>query len=299
MLGSSLVRMFDSQASCISFGFTRANGDLSHAGSLLPALESFKPDVVIHTAAKVGGIQANLDNQSGFLMENLKIDTNVITDCINFGVQNYIQIGSSCMYPANYRQPLIESDLLQGPLEPTNEGYALAKIVGSKLCDFISQSRGYFYKTLIPSNLYGPGDNFHPSNSHLLASVIRKLDEAKNLGFKKVQVWGTGMARREFTYVEDLAFWIAQSVSRINEFPQYLNLGIGRDYTVREFYETARRVIGIEVELEFDTTKPEGMQRKLMDSSLAREKLGWNPKIDSEEGIRMTYEWFLRNRNES
>ncbi len=295
MLGSALLRAFEKKAQLSIFGFSREQGDLSHPDALVKVLDDFKPDVVIHAAAKVGGIQANIENQGVFLAENLKIDSNVISCSLERGVGRFIQIGSSCMYPANYRQPLVEGDLLRGPLETSNEGYALAKIAASKLCEFFSSSGNKSYRTIIPSNLYGPGDRFDPKSSHLLASVIRKVHEAKISDAKTIEVWGTGNARREFTYVDDLAEWLASSITYLDEFPQYVNVGFGRDYSVNEFYETALEAIGVDASLAHDPSKPEGMRFKLMDSTLAREKLNWNPKTDIREGILKTYNWFLRS----
>ena len=197
------------------------------------------------------------------------------------------------MYPKDYRQPLSESDLLMGPLEPTNEGYALAKIVGAKLCEFASSTAGVAYRTVIPSNLYGPGDNFEAKTSHLLASVIRKVHEAKLVGGNSVEVWGSGEARREFTYIDDLAEWMVKAATKVEMLPQYLNLGFGKDYSVTDFYKAAMKVIGVEAELRYDRTKPDGMKQKLLDSSLARESADWDPTTTIEEGIEETYRWYL------
>jgi len=292
MLGSALMRSFDKNTGLSYFGFSRENGDLSRPDTLARVIEDYRPDAVIHCAARVGGIQANIENQAYFLSENLKIDSAVISSCLEKGITRFIQIGSSCMYPADYRQPLLEADMLKGPLETTNEGYALAKIVASKLCEHYSKSLGVAYRTIIPSNLYGPGDNFETKSSHLLASVIRKVHEAKVYKRDEIEVWGSGEARREFTYVDDLADWISYSIFHLEDFPQNLNVGYGVDYSVNEFYETALEVIGVEARLVHDLTRPEGMKSKLMDSSVAREGLGWNPKTDIKEGIFKTYNWF-------
>jgi GDP-L-fucose synthase len=252
---------------------------------------------LIHTAAKVGGIQANIKNPFEFLVSNLSMDINVIQSCISVGIENVLYVGSSCMYPKDYRQPLVETDILAAPLEPTNEGYALAKIAGSKLCDYASESFGLNYRTIIPSNLYGPGDNFNPGSSHLLASVIRKVHEAKVTGSSEIEVWGPGTARREFTYVEDLASWLATSVGEVSNLPGILNLGIGMDYSVDEFYLAAMEAIEFEVQLVHDLSKPEGMKAKLMDSSKARNNNGWDPNTDLLTGLKMTYKWFLESQD--
>jgi GDP-L-fucose synthase len=273
----------------------RKNFDLRDNDLMAKFLRKNTPDLVVHAAAKVGGIQANISSPVEFLASNIQMDTNVITSCIENGVKNLIYVGSSCMYPKDYRQPLSESDLLKGPLEPTNEGYALAKITGSKLCEYASRSLGVNYKTIIPSNLYGPGDNFSELYSHLVASVIRKVHRAKLEGTKTVQVWGSGVARREFTFVDDLASWVSSIAGGVEQLPSYLNVGIGSDLSINEYYQVASEVIGANIQIENDLSKPEGMMAKLLDSSLARRECGWNPQTDIFQGIKKTYEWYLKN----
>lgn len=298
MLGSALLRTFESSQDHEVLPITRRDLDLRSKVDFENKLRSFSPDLIIHAAAKVGGIQANISHPVDFLADNLQMDTNVITTSLANGVPNLLYVGSSCMYPKDYRQPLVESDILQAPLEPTNEGYAIAKIAGSKLCEYASKSHGVNYKTIIPSNLYGPGDNFNPGSSHLLASVIRKVHEAKAAGSHEIDVWGSGNARREFTYIDDLSEWIASKAPSMNSLPPVLNVGIGIDYSVNEFYQTALDSLGVAANLKHDLSKPEGMQSKLMDSSLARKSFGWNPKTDLKTGIAKTYEWFLANSKE-
>lgn len=274
-------------------GVTRADLNLAEPESLRDYLVVQKPDILIHAAAKVGGIQANTKDPFNFLAENLRMDSNVVQTCVNLGLQNLIYMGSSCMYPRDFRQPLRENDILAAPLEPTNEGYAIAKIAGSRLCEYASESFGLNYKTLIPSNLYGPGDNFSPESSHLVASVIRKVHEAKSETRSHLEVWGSGSARREFTFIGDLADWIHDNLGNVSKFPHRLNLGFGADYSVDDYYRSAMQVIGYEVSLVHDETKPEGMREKRLDSSIARANFGWNPKTDIREGISATYEWLL------
>ena len=294
MLGSSLLRKFSTNEPDLEVvGLTRSDVDLSSSSAVSATLGKVQADLVIHTAAKVGGIQANIRQPLEFLARNLEVDKNVILSSLEMGIPRLIYIGSSCMYPKDYRQPLHESDLLMGPFEPTNEGYALAKIVGAKLCEFASANAGVSYRTVIPSNLYGPGDNFDQKTSHLLASVIRKVHEAKLSGSKFIEVWGSGSARREFTYIDDLADWMRKAVSKVEMLPQYLNLGYGQDYSVTDFYQIAMRVIDVEAALIYDATKPDGMKQKLLDSSSARESAGWDPPTKIEEGIRETYFWYL------
>lgn len=298
MLGSSLKRTLMSTSSFEILGLTRTDLDLRNRDQFQNILTDFKPDAVIHAAAKVGGIQANIASPVQFLADNLQMDTNVIMSCLRQGVGNFVYLGSSCMYPRDYRQPLVESDILKAPLEPTNEGYALAKISGSKLCEYASNSMSVNYKTIIPSNLYGPGDNFEPGSSHLLASVIRKVHEAKILGASKVDVWGSGEARREFTFINDLVLWLGGMLQSLDRLPARLNVGVGQDHSVNEFYRAALETLGVQAELLHDLTKPEGMKAKLMDSTLAKTEFGWDPKTDLSTGIELTYEWFLK-RDES
>jgi GDP-L-fucose synthase len=294
MLGSAILRIFGSSTQHEVIGLTRGDVDLTNKGDVEATFRDLSPELVIHTAAKVGGIQANIDQPVEFLTSNLVIDSNVILSSLSVGISGFIYVGSSCMYPKAHRQPLVESDILRGELEPTNEGYALAKIVGARLCDYASKSLGVYYRTIIPSNLYGPKDSFNPNTSHLLASVIRKVHEAKVSGSDSIDVWGSGEARREFTFIDDLANWLSSAVSEVEHLPQYLNLGFGRDYSVNDYYRAAMQVIGYEAELRHDHSRPEGMRRKLMDSSLARQVAGWKPQTDIDKGIEMTYKWYLQ-----
>jgi GDP-L-fucose synthase len=294
MLGSAIQRSLNSREEHTVIGLTRADVDLTNRAAVEATMTELNPQLVIHAAAKVGGIQANIDQPVEFLTTNLEIDSNVILSSLSAGVSEFIYVGSSCMYPRDHKQPLVESDILSGELEPTNEGYALAKIVGAKLCEYASKSVGVSYRTIIPSNLYGPRDNFDPTTSHLLASVIRKVHEAKVSRSESIDVWGSGEARREFTFIEDLASWLSSAISKVELLPQYLNLGFGRDYSVNDYYLAAMQVIGYEAELRHDHSRPEGMKRKLMDSSLARQVAGWNPQTEIDKGIEMTYQWYLR-----
>jgi len=259
-------------------------------------IERTEPDAVIHAAAVVGGIQANIDGGGRFLTENLEIDHSVIFGAKNLGVKNFIYIGSSCMYPANRMEPLQVSDILSGPLEPTNASYALAKISGAKAVEAIDSIEGFNWKTLIASNLYGPGDHFEPGRSHLLAAIISKVQAAKEEKSAQIVMWGDGKVRREFTYVIDFAKWVGGSISNLQNFPSLMNVGCGDDFTVQEFYELVMRELSFEGKLVADLSKPNGNLRKLMDSSVAR-SLGWNPSTTISEGIVETNRWLLENRN--
>lgn len=257
-----------------------------------------KPDCIVMCAAKVGGIQANVKDPVNFLVQNMTINNNVICSALNTGVGNILYIGSSCMYPRDYLNPLKEEYLLAAPLEPTNEGYALAKITGAKLCEYCNAEFGTSYKILIPCNLYGPGDKFASSHSHLVAAIIDKIHQAKMEGLGDVVIWGDGSVRREFLFVDDLAEYICSCMDRIDSLPDYLNVGYGKDHTVLEYYEKAAEVLDYDGGFVFDTTKPVGMSTKLLDSSKATE-YGWNPRTSLSEGIAKTYEYYLNRTKES
>ena len=258
-------------------------------------IEQTAPDVVIHGAAVVGGIQANIDGGGRFLTENLEIDYSVIFSAKKANVKNFVYIGSSCMYPANRMNPLQVSDLLSGPLEPTNASYALAKISGTKVVEAFDAESNLNWKTFVSSNLYGPGDHFEPGRSHLLAAIISKVLTAKEENLNQIFMWGDGKVRREFTYVIDFAKWVAASITHLQSFPSIVNVGCGEDFTVQEFYEIAMRELGFEGELVADISKPNGNLRKLMDSTTARQ-LGWKPSTTINQGIADTYRWLLENR---
>ena len=253
-----------------------------------------KLDAVIHCAAVVGGIQANIEGGGRFLTENLAIDHSVIFGAKKAEVKNFIYIGSSCMYPANRLEPLQVSDLLSGPLEPTNASYALAKITGAKAVEAFDSANELNWKTFIASNLYGPGDHFEQTRSHLVAAIISKVQEAKERRDQSIVMWGDGKVKREFTYVIDFAEWIASSISNLEHYPSLMNVGCGVDFTVQEFYEIAMKELEYDGKLEADLSKPNGNLRKLMDSSVARGH-GWNPSTSINEGISNTHKWLLEN----
>lgn len=257
-------------------------------------LQREKFDLVVHIAAKVGGIGANVADPVGFLVENLLINAHLIEAAHQSGVRDLLYLGSSCMYPKDFRQPLREEDLLAAPLEPTNEGYALAKITGAKQCEYHNTQHGTHYKTLIPCNIYGPYDRFDLRFGHLVASAIMKVHQAKQTGAGSIEMWGDGSVRREFLYVDDLAEFIVAMCPRLSELPDYLNVGYGEDHTVLEYYRAAQQAVGYECDFDFNLNKPVGMIRKLMDSSPAK-ALGWNPPTTVPEGVTKAYDWFLQN----
>ena len=274
---------------------TRADLDLRNVHQISTYLEDLNLDTVVHCAGLVGGIEANIRKPLDFFIENLDIGRNVVFASRSAGVKHLINLGSSCMYPHDASNPLKESDLGSGRLEPTNEAYAMAKLAVCSLCRYINRQENksqFKYITLIPSNLYGPYDCFDPIRSHLVPAVIHKLHVAKTNGRSVVDIWGNGEARREFMYASDVADGIWFAINHLNVIPELLNIGLGRDFTVREIYEVAARVLGYEGMFSYDKTKPVGMQQKLMDSSRIFE-LGWAPKVSLDQGILKTYEYYL------
>lgn len=252
-----------------------------------------KFDLIIHCAAIVGGIKANIDSPYEFLNSNIKIDTNLLDTARNFKIQNLIYIASSCMYPKNFLVAMSEELIGTGPLESTNEGYALAKLVGTKKVSITAQELGLTWRTLVLSNLYGPGDHFGQDRSHLVAAIIKKVAEAKFSNSKVINMWGDGSARREFTYVKDVAEYISMNLENLELLPAVLNLGLGVDYSVKEYYVAVLRAFDLEAEITSDISKPSGMQRKLLNVERAR-SFGWNPKTSLDMGLKSTLEWYLR-----
>ncbi|MFM8365275.1 MAG: GDP-L-fucose synthase family protein, partial [Verrucomicrobiota bacterium] len=256
--------------------------------------ETERPDFVVDAAARVGGIIANSEKPVEFLIENLTIQNNVIQSAADFGCTKLLFLGSSCIYPKLAPQPIPESALLTGPLEPTNDAYAIAKIAGIKLCQAYAREYGKNFLSGMPTNLYGPHDNFDLHTSHVLPALIRKVHEAKKTATREVTVWGTGTPRREFLHADDLAEACVFLLKNYDS-PELINIGFGDDVTIRELAETVCDVIGFEGQLVFDTTKPDGTPRKLMDSSRLF-SLGWKPRIPLRDGIADAYAWFLKNR---
>jgi GDP-L-fucose synthase len=250
-------------------------------------------DMVIHAAAKVGGIAANIAAPVDFLTDNLRINDNVIMGAHDAGIADLLFFGSSCMYPKNYRQPLLESDLLAAPLEPTNEGYALSKITAAKLCEYIDGNDERNYKTIVPCNLFGTEDHFGSDASHLLAAVVTKIVAAKRANDKSVTIWGTGNARREFLFVDDLVTFILNNLGKISAFPNYMNVGYGTDVSIDEYYKIVADIVNYQGTFKYDTERPEGMMQKLMDSSIAAQKFDWaaaTPMIEAIQKVVDAYE---------
>ena len=254
-----------------------------------------KPDIVLHCAGRVGGISANIEEPVAFLDSNIVIGRNVIMGAREAKIKKLINLASTCIYPREAQNPLKEKYILEGKLEPTNEGYAIAKIVALRLCQYIrKEDPSYNYKTLIPCNLYGRFDKFDPKNSHLLPAIIHKIHQAKFTGKQSVEIWGDGSARREFMYIEDLVDAIYLALESISDIPDLMNLGVGSDHTIKEYYETVALTIGWQGDFVFDHSKPTGMAQKLSDTSL-QSKWGWQPKTTLKEGIRLTYKYYLEN----
>jgi len=266
--------------------------DLSSPAAVHTWLEANRPDMIIHAAGHVGGIQANVADPFKFLSLNVDMAMNLIRSAHELGIRRILNIGSSCMYPREAPNPLKVESLLTGRFEPTNEGYAVAKVLAGKLCEYIAlQSPEYLYKTLIPCNLYGRYDHFEPERSHLVPAVIKKVHEARMSGAPTIALWGDGSARREFMFAADAADLILEAAQRIEQLPQYLNIGLGHDFSVLEYYQAAARTVGWEGEFQFDLTKPTGMKQKLLDVSV-QSSYGWAPVTSLDDGLRQTYAYF-------
>ena len=296
LVGGALVRELQGAGYPGVLTKTRQELDLTDSTAVRRFFEEEKPEWVVVAAAKVGGIKANADAPVEFLLENLKIQNNLIESAHGSGVEKLLFLGSSCIYPKFAPQPIPESALLGGPLEETNEAYAIAKIAGIKLCQAYAREYGDRYISGMPTNLYGPGDNFDLNSSHVLPALIRKIHEAKREGTREVSVWGTGTPRREFLHVDDLARACRFLLENYDS-PEIINIGVGEDVTIRELARVICEVIGFMGELVFDATKPDGTPRKLLDVSRIN-GLGWRAGIPLREGIRRTYEWYLEHEGQ-
>jgi len=267
--------------------------DLTDFDATISYLKKTQPDIIIHAAGLVGGIHANVSNPVNFLVTNLDIGRNIIVAAHKVGIKKLLNLGSSCMYPRNAPNPLTEEMVLQGELEPTNEGYALAKIVAARLCEYIHKENPEFqYKTMIPCNIYGRFDKFDPERSHLIPAIINKLHQSINKEIE-VEIWGDGKARREFMYADDLADAILYALDNFDEMPPLLNIGVGEDHTINEYYSAAAEVIGFKGAFTHNIDKPVGMQQKLV-SINKQTAWGWKPKIGLHDGIQKTYDYYLQ-----
>lgn len=293
MVGSALVRRLEAEGFANLVVRDRSKLDLSSESSVAQFFAQEKPAVVVLAAAKVGGIKANNDSPVEFLLENLRIQNNVIHTAHEGGARKLLFLGSSCIYPKFAPQPIQEAALLSGPLEPTNEAYAIAKIAGIKLCQAYAREYGANFISVMPTNLYGPNDNFDLETSHVLAGVLRKAHEAKMRKDHNLIVWGSGNPRREFLHVDDLASACLLLLEKYDS-PQIINVGCGEDISIRELAELICEVVGFDGELTWDPTKPDGTPRKLLDITKLQ-ALGWRPSIPLHDGIAKTYQWFRAN----
>jgi len=252
-----------------------------------------KPEFVIHAAGIVGGIEANMSYPVKFLFNNMQMGLNILMASKTKKIKKFINLGSSCMYPKNVENPIPEDLILKGELEPTNEGYAIAKSASSRLCEYITrEDSSYLYKTIIPCNLYGKYDNFNYDSSHMIPGVIKRIHDAKNNNSEFVDIWGDGLARREFMYAADLADFIYYAVENFNKMPQNINVGLGFDYKIIEYYKIIADIIGYRGKFNHDMSKPIGMKKKLIDIKKLNE-FGWSHKTSLESGIKKTYDYFL------
>jgi GDP-L-fucose synthase len=300
MAGSAIVRRLKQSGYTDLLTVTHDELDLRDAVATAAWMESHRPDLVVLAAAKVGGIHANASYPADFLLDNLKIQNNVIEAAWRFGAKRLLFLGSSCIYPKFAPQPIQEDSLLTGALEPTNEWYAIAKISGIELCRAFRQQHNFDAISLMPTNLYGPGDNYHPTNSHVLPALIRRFHEAARDGLPQVTCWGTGSPRREFLHVDDLADAAVHCLERWQPGPdegQFVNVGTGTDVTIRELAEQVAQAVGYGGRIEWDASKPDGTPRKLLDVSRLA-SLGWTSRISLEDGLRSTVEEFIQQRQE-
>jgi GDP-L-fucose synthase len=302
MVGSAIVRQLIGAGQDLTtiIGRTHAELDLTDQAAVRAFFQSEKPEQVYLAAARVGGIHANNTYPAEFIYDNLLVQANVIDAAFRNGVKKLLFLGSSCIYPKLAQQPMAESALLTGFLEPTNEPYAVAKIAGIKLCESYNRQYGVDYRSVMPTNLYGPGDNYHPENSHVIPALIRRFHQAKMDKLKSVAIWGSGKPFREFLFVDDMAAASVYVMNLSKEiYEQYtspmqshINVGYGVDITIAQLAATIGQVVGFQGEIVFDASKPDGAPRKLMDSSLLQ-KLGWIAKVDIQEGLKLAYQDFL------
>ena len=300
LVGSAIVRQLESRGFTNLLMRTHKELDLTNQAQVQTFFKQEKPDYVILAAAKVGGIHANNAYPADFIYQNMMIEANVINSAYENKVKRLLFLGSTCIYPKAVEQPMREDALLTNTLEPTNEPYALAKIAGIKLCESYNRQHGMDFRSVMPTNLYGINDNFHPENSHVIPALMRRFHEAKVNNDSEVVVWGTGNAMREFLYVDDMAeaslfvLELDEKTYQANTKPMlsHINVGTGKDVTIREMAETMKEVVGFKGNLTFDTTKPDGSPRKLIDVSRLS-NMGWKYSIDLEDGLKKTYKWYF------
>ncbi len=296
MVGSALLRLAQSRPDIEVLTTSRQELNLLDQSAVAAFLLEHRPDVVMIAAAKVGGIHANNTYPAEFLYENLMIATNLIEGSRQAGVKRLLNLGSSCIYPKHAPQPMPESCLLSSPLEPTNEAYAIAKIAALKLCQAYRNQYGLLYHSAMPTNLYGPGDNYHAENSHVVPALIRRIHESKERGDERIVIWGTGTPRREFLYVDDLAEACFHLIDHSNP-PDWVNVGTGKDISILELTQLLAEIIGFSGKIENDPSKPDGTPRKLLDMSLCH-SLGWQARTSLRQGLTQAYQAFLNERQQ-
>jgi nucleoside-diphosphate-sugar epimerase len=272
---------------------TSAELNLLNSKNVQSYIDTNKPDMVIHAAGIVGGIQANMAEPVKFLVDNMQMGLNILMASKTHKVKRFMNLSSSCMYPRDAQNPLSEDLILKGELEPTNEGYAIAKVASTRLCEYINrEDESFLYKTVIPCNLYGKYDKFDPEHSHMIPAVIRKINDAKNNNLKSIDIWGDGLARREFMYTADFADFVYYAIDNFRVMPQNINVGLGHDYTINEYYQKIANVVGYQGEFTHDLSRPTGMRQKLIDDTRLKE-FGWQYQTTLEQGLQKTYEYFL------
>ena len=297
MVGSAVVRALQKKGGCEILTRTRAELDLTDPSAVTKWFQREKPDQVIDAAARVGGILENSKRPVEFLLENLRMQNNLMESAFGNGCRKFLFLGSSCIYPKHAEQPIREESLLSGPLEPTNDAYALAKIAGVRLAQAYRDEYEKSAISAMPTNLYGLGDNFDPESSHALPGMITKFHRAKMRGEKEVVLWGTGSPRREWLYVDDLADGLLMLLEKYDG-REIVNVGVGEDSTILELAERVKKVVGFLGGISWDKSKPDGTPRKLLDVTKIR-GMGWKPKVSVEDGIAATYDWFLKNATEA
>jgi len=267
--------------------------NLLNSESVQNYIDTNRPDMVIHAAGIVGGIQANIAEPVKFLVDNMQMGLNILMASKAHEVKWFMNLSSSCMYPRDAQNPLSEDLILKGELEPTNEGYAIAKVASTRLCEYINrEDESFLYKTVIPCNLYGTYDKFDPEHSHMIPAVIRKINDAKNNNLKSIDIWGDGLARREFMYTADFADFVYYAIDNFEVMSQNINVGLGRDYTINEYYQKIADAVGYQGKFTHDLSRPTGMKQKLIDDTKLK-AFGWRPQTTLEQGIHKTYEYFL------
>ena len=302
MVGSAIVRLLTKRGYSNLLTADHSELELMSQQQVTEFFATHQPDYVFLAAAKVGGIQANNSYPADFIYDNLMIQNNIIHAAYQFNVKRLLFLGSSCIYPKNAHQPMIEDSLLSGQLEPTNEPYAIAKIAGIKMCESYNRQYGTDFRSVMPTNLYGQGDNFHLSNSHVLPALLRRFHEAKMHDTSEVTVWGSGIPKREFLYVDDMAAACLHMMNldktildqAVHPMCSHINVGYGSDISIKELALLISKVVGYQGQIVFDESKPDGTARKLLDSRLLK-NFGWQPQLSLEQGIKRTYEWFCQS----